>query len=343
MLMWEASLLMVKESPVLGKGIGNYRLYYPKYQGQLLNDPKNKAYDYVVTWMPHQNYLLIAAETGLAGLGLFLLAVFMFYNRCYDIFIRKKTFEPAAVGLFAAVTAVLAASFFNTFYNVAATTLYFFIMLFVIAGYGREAGAYVTGRNNAGIAAVLSAFVLLLFIVADGKTISSNIMLKKANKAARDRNYSAAISYYERIIRLNPVELCPQTDVAQYYYAAESYRESGNLQKALEYYEKDLKLNPYCPEVNNMLGALLGQLGDVEKAIKHLELTVFVAPHYDAAYINLATAYMVRKDYENARRVLEKYQAENGQDARFTEMLNSVGLAEKGTGKDLTRGAKDKK
>ncbi|HPD19123.1 MAG TPA: O-antigen ligase family protein [Candidatus Goldiibacteriota bacterium] len=62
-LMWKASLLIVRESPVFGKGIGNYRIYYPYYQAKLLNNPENKKYDYVVTWMPHQNYLLIASET----------------------------------------------------------------------------------------------------------------------------------------------------------------------------------------------------------------------------------------------------------------------------------------
>jgi tetratricopeptide (TPR) repeat protein len=160
--------------------------------------------------------------------------------------------------------------------------------------------------------------------------MAGNIMLKKAIKAAKDNNHAVAIGYYERIIALNPVELCPQTDVAQYYYAAESYRETGNLQKALIYYKKDLDLNPYCPEVNNMLGALSGQLGDLDNSVKYLEKSVFVAPHYDAAYVNLATAYMAKKDYKNARRVLEKYINENAPDARFTGMLTAVGVAEKG-------------
>ncbi|HDQ26428.1 MAG TPA: hypothetical protein ENN43_06770, partial [bacterium] len=113
-LMWEVSLLMIKDAPVLGKGIGSYRFNYPHYQGILLNKPGNEGRDYVVTWMPHQNYLLIAAEKGIIGLGLFLLAVAVFYYRAF----RREVFSgagPAAfeAGAAAAVTALLGASFFN--------------------------------------------------------------------------------------------------------------------------------------------------------------------------------------------------------------------------------------
>jgi hypothetical protein len=39
---------------------------------------------------------------------------------------------------------------------------------------------------------------------------------------------------------------------------------------------------------------------------------------------------MAKKDYKNARRVLEKYINENGPDAHFAGMLNAVGAAERG-------------
>jgi O-antigen ligase len=329
LLMWESSLLMIKESPVFGKGIGNYRLYYPKYQARLLADPKNKEYDYVVTWMPHENYLLIAAETGIISLGIFLLAVFVFYGMCYDIFIRKKYFDPAPAGMMAAVTAVLAASFFNTFYNIAGTTLYFFVMMFAVKLYSGETGARVFDGKKAGLAAAAAAVLLLLFIAADGKTMAANIYLKRGARLEKDRNFGAAISYYDRILSLNPVELCPQSDVAQFYYAGEAEREAGNMQKAREYYEKDLAINPYCPEVNNMLGAVTGQLGDLDRSIKLLELAVYVAPHYDAAYINLATAYMMKNEPDKAKAALLQYTARNGPNAQFDALMQAADKAVK--------------
>jgi tetratricopeptide (TPR) repeat protein len=204
----------------------------------------------------------------------------------------------------------------NTFYNIAATTLCFFLFIFVQYLYTGREGAYVLDRKKTGIAAVIAAAVLVMFIAADGRTMASNVYLKKAVKEEKDRDFVSAIAHYDRIISMKPVELCPQTDVAQYYYAAEAYRESGDLKKAQEYYAEDLKINPYCPEVNNMLGAVTGQLGGIEQAIGLLKLSIYIAPHYDAAYMNLATAYASKKDYGGARNIIEKYINENGHDQK---------------------------
>ena len=323
MLMWEASVLMFKDSPVIGKGFGNYRLYYPKFQGELLNDPKNNNYDYVVTWMPHQNYLLIMAETGIAGIVLFLAAVFAgFYFLAKSL---KSEINPYNASIASALIALLWASFFNTFYNVPSTMLFFF--LFLIAAAGINGKGRVLILKNPGIKIVCAAG-LVLFVysaVADGKTITASVYLKKANSLTRQKLLDKAIPMHERVMQLGPVELCPQTDVAQFYYAAEAYREAGMLAKAYELYGKDLKLNPYCPEVNNMYGALAGQLGNIDLSIAHLKTAVFTAPHYETAYTNLATAYMVKGDKESAKAILEQFVEKNGTNERIEILIKAAG------------------
>lgn len=324
LIMWESSLLMAAESPLLGKGLGSFRMNYPYYQGILLNNPKNNDYDYVVTWMPHQQYLLIASETGIIGLGLFLLAIAAFYRVTAGL-IRDKRAGFIALGFASSVTALLGASFFNTFYNIASTTFFFFLMLFAQHAFSQKISFYPVKKKTAyGMLAAVS-FALIMLINGDGRTLAANMYLKKADSFSKiDSMLSKAIEYYERVIGLKAVELCPQTDVAQYYYAAEAYRKAGYLEKAAGYYRLDLKLNPYCPEVNNMLGALSGQLGNLDESIKLLETAVFTAPHYDAAYTNLATAYVSKKDYAGAKRTLSKFMEKNGSKPEFESMLKAV-------------------
>lgn len=325
LLMWETSLQMISNSPITGKGIGNYRLYYPFYQAKLINDPANKQYDYVVTWMPHQNYLLIAAETGLPGLLFFLLAIIFFYKISWNLIFIKKSKNPVPIGIISGVTALLVASFFNTFYNIPTTTLYFFFFLFVLNNYYQSNQKYFYIKGDFLKLFTLLILIILIFnLIMDSKTIISNVYLKQANKHAKNKNYNKAIEYYENIIKLKPVELCPQMDVSYYYFAAEAYRETRNFEKAKQYYFKDLEINPYCPEVNNMLGAILGQIGNIEESIKKLEMSIYVAPHYEAAYINLATAYFIKKDYVSVRKVINKFIKLNGETEIFKDMLRQI-------------------
>ncbi|GEM_PF-1472011 len=325
MLMWEVSLLMIKDYPVYGTGIGTYRLHYPYYQGIILNNEKNKVYDYVVTWMPHQNFLLIGAETGILGLGSFLLILTVFFIINYKIFIRYKISDPLALGGMAGIFSILASSFFNTFYNIPSTTFLFFLFLFLQNSFLKTKEIKIRlDKNILLLTTILTAIVLVYIIASDGKTLLSNVYLKKANKFVKDKDYQKAINYYNRIISLKPVELTPQMDVGYFYFAAEAYRENGDLKNAMEYYKRDIAINPYCPEVNNMLGATLGQSGNFDESIKRLKLAIFVAPHYEAAISNLATAYMAKGDKVNAQKVLEEFLRNNNKSEKIKEMLDII-------------------
>jgi O-antigen ligase len=323
LIMWEASALMIKDAPVLGKGIGSFRLNYPYYQGLLLNDPKNSKYDYIVTWMPHQNYLLIASETGLLGLGAFILAMLVFYFQ-FAAIARNNKLDYRAVAAASSVTAILGASFLNTFYNIPATSLLFFFMIFSLGAFGPDQKVRAGGKTFMQAAALIAAVFLAAGLYTGGKAIAANVYLKQANKMTKDNSLAEAINLHERVLSLNVTELCPQTDVAQYYYAAEAYRQAGLIQKAYDCYRKDLEVNPFCPEVNNMLGAVAGQLGHTDEALKRLNMAVFVAPHYDAAFTNLATAYMVTNQPEKAREVLASFIQKNGPNAAMESLIKAT-------------------
>ncbi len=324
LLMWESSLLMFRDAPFAGKGIGSYRLNYPLYQAELINDLKNREYEYVVTWMPHQNYLLVLAEAGILGLGFFLLALTVFYFLGYDAFARKKKANFINFGALCGISGILGASFFNTFYNIPATTFYFFLFLFVPGFFSESKRAFVIRKKAAAALFIPAAVVLFVFVSGDAESMTSNIYLKKANKLSESKKYRPALGYYKRIINISPVELTPQMDVGYYYFAAETCRKSGKLKKAYEYYKKDLEINPYCPEVNNMLGAVSGQLGKFDEAVKRLELAVYVAPHYEAAFTNLATAYVAAGEFDKAEKALLKYMELNGKEEKFLRLLQAV-------------------
>jgi len=59
---WHRSLLAMKESPLLGHGVGSWRMSYHRVGGLQVDAPSN----------PHQQYLLWVVESGAVGLFLFL-------------------------------------------------------------------------------------------------------------------------------------------------------------------------------------------------------------------------------------------------------------------------------
>jgi O-antigen ligase len=73
LLLWEKTLLMIKENPVLGVGFQNWKYQIPKYSLEGLRSEKNE----VNVQRPHNDFLWIAAESGL--ITLFLYLVFMTY------------------------------------------------------------------------------------------------------------------------------------------------------------------------------------------------------------------------------------------------------------------------
>ena len=68
---WGNTLMMIKENPVLGVGLGNWRASYPLYYKSFAKDP---AFNLQMTVRKtHNDYLQLAAECGIPALLLFLL------------------------------------------------------------------------------------------------------------------------------------------------------------------------------------------------------------------------------------------------------------------------------
>ena len=68
---WGNTLMMIKENPVLGVGLGNWRFTYPLYYKSFAKDP---LFNYrMQVRKTHNDYLQLAAECGIPALLLFLL------------------------------------------------------------------------------------------------------------------------------------------------------------------------------------------------------------------------------------------------------------------------------
>ena len=74
-VMWESSIHMIKNNPILGVGVGNYQPHYLDYIDNVSNEDLtagSREHDH-----PHNMFLFIAAEQGMPSLILFIIMIFI--------------------------------------------------------------------------------------------------------------------------------------------------------------------------------------------------------------------------------------------------------------------------
>lgn len=105
---WENSLNLVKERPLLGVGIGNWKLYSTTYTNTLLNDN-------VFSKHPHNDFIEIAGESGILNCIVYsLIFVFSFFATLKVLFSERNN-ETKFISLivFTGLCGYLVDAFFN--------------------------------------------------------------------------------------------------------------------------------------------------------------------------------------------------------------------------------------
>jgi len=92
LMIWEISLMMAKDRPIIGQGIGTYKYHYLNYQGKLFEDPANQDKLNLAVWAreAHNEYVQILAEMGTLGLIFWLWLIFTFFRGRYRILKQEK-------------------------------------------------------------------------------------------------------------------------------------------------------------------------------------------------------------------------------------------------------------
>lgn len=113
---WKTALTMFKESPLLGKGIGTYMNYLPRYTDV-------RSYQYA-----HNSYLQLLVETGILGLIAFLLILIQWLKNSLNFIMHNKE-NYIFLGIFCGLCAFLIHSFFdNQLFSLKLATLFWLLL-----------------------------------------------------------------------------------------------------------------------------------------------------------------------------------------------------------------------
>ena len=152
--------------------------------------------------------------------------------------------------------------------------------------------------------------------------------MSKARKTFDNGLISDAIIEYEKIITDHP------NHAIIYYNLGHVYKINLEYDLAVNNYYKAIELNPFENKYSKAINAIaqgMAKDGDTEyrrqefqAAIEKYKKAIDYNPDYTTAYFKLARTYLIMKDYENTRLVLEQNLAIDPQQEQSEKMLGDI-------------------
>ena len=314
-LIWRDAVSLWLAHPLLGCGLGRFHVEFPSYASRALQSlwPQKD----VIVNFAHNEYLQVLAETGAAGLALFLAvpaAAALWAARSLRLDDPKSRLLAGPV--FAAA-ALLGQAFFSP-------DLRFGVSSFLVFSF--LGGACASSRGSArplppragrwGCAAALCVFLALwgglaaqpilaqrrlsrlpsfhvehspemqkLFGEYDGRLKADprdgDAAEKLAYLYAKERRWDKAIELYELAARLLPGRPGPSNNLGNIYYSL------GRREEAIAYWKRSLALAPDQLDAHINLGKALFEAGRLKESAGHLQAVLQRDPQNEKAQILL--------------------------------------------------------
>lgn len=293
-LIWSSAWLMGAENPLTGKGFGLFELFYPFYQGQVIDH-----FEFLRPLRTHANnshneVLETWAQGGLLGVGVLFWLWTTFARAAAG---RQRTSFAAACG----VGGVLVDNLLNV-------SLHFAVPAFMFWW-------------AAGLALPASGMRVLLTGAAARAAAAASLLAGAACSWQWVRVWNREVLYFTGFKLLKQKALIPGVrllersrswgppEVNALYELGNGYAQTERYEEAQKTYLEAIEANAGYDEIYYNRGAILaGLLGRREEAIKHFEVALLINPRSNEAYNNLSAQYFsdVGRYGEKTRALLEK-------------------------------------
>lgn len=305
---WWVGWEMFKEHPIIGVGLGNYKLNFLPYKATFLASPQGANYGFYIprAAQAHNDYVQVAAELGSLG-SLALLALLLAIPFSFWIRLRKNTneFDRFDLLLLAGGIVVFLVHALVSFpAHLPSSSLVLVLALGLASspayGGGATKTVHLTGWSLKGVTAGLLVVCLGVSVIGI-RDYRANLLLAQGTRQLQIGQTRLAEATLERSINL---DFCPRQT---YYYLATAKIKQGRYEEGLD----DLMLcrtRFVSEEVYLTLANVAINLGETEIGQENVDLLLATHPNpsmeVQAKYLNGMIAFR-EGNYDRAGDLLE--------------------------------------
>jgi len=298
LLLWRNTSMMIRENPVTGAGINNWKILLYKY-GII-------GTDFISTGLvhyehPHNDYLLMLAECGGVGLLLFILLFYFLFREGMAILGRQQdplNRQLAACMLTVLVFFLVLSLFGYPWFKIMAPVL---LLISVAVLFSLDpVPALERSLIKTSIPVFFYVFALLtsaFVFYASTQRLRGEAMMYAVQDAKYKRNWPKIIRilktdlpFFKMDAVATPVDW--HRGIACYY--------SGDIPGAKEYFLRAEPQHPYHLQLLNDLGSISEMEGNHERALDYYSRALQVAPLNIPARLNKSAVYFNMKQADSA-------------------------------------------
>lgn len=315
--LWQKSLLMTRDNPILGVGAGNWQINFPNYSVTNLTAAE---FGYINFNNPHNDYLWILSENGLLGF----LMILIFVLTLLILFIRKIYNEEDAKERFIMYIFLivfighLIISFFDfpkqRIEHIVILNIILSILYFKILQSNKKVYFQISNfKLNIGLILIMSVCTAVGVFRFKGELFTS-----KMYQARVQRNWSKIIEYCDKsssyLYNIDPGGMPIR------WFRGTANTSLKDYQNAYTDFLISYKFSPYNKNVINDLGSINYKLGNKQKAIDYYIEALRISANFDEPKLNLAAIYFNDGNYTKALELVNST-SKNNNTIRKKQML----------------------
>lgn len=286
--LWKNTGKLIHENTWTGMGTANWILFWPKYGigGASYLNSGVMHYEH-----PHNEFLFIAAEHGLIGLGLFLfiLLSIVFHG---IVSYRKSKDDNQRKIILLMLLGLLAFCIVSCFgYPLHRPYSAFLLALTIGTLLVHSDEQSETNRNTliekTSLTLLIAICVWMFYICID--RYNGEVNMRKAFKSQTSGNFPRMLTNVRKAE--NDYFQLDLTGTPMNWYKGFAHFHSGNQDSAYFYFKKAEFQNPYHVQILSDIGACLENKGKHDEAIVYFKKLLTIIPNYIEGKFNLTVAY----------------------------------------------------